>query len=210
MTIYDITLPIHPDLPVWPGDPAIELEQVASIAQGSNANVSRLACSVHIGTHVDAPRHFIDGAGSVDQLDLRVLVGRVHVLDCRGVEQITAQVLEEAGISSRARRILLKTDNSVHWHEGHSEFVEEFVALRPDAAQWIVAHGIQLVGIDYLSIAPYRESKPTHQILLGAGVVIVEGLNLWSVPAGRYTLHCLPLHLVGSDGAPARVILTGP
>lgn len=210
MKIYDITLPIHPDLPVWPGDPAIQLERVASISQGSNANVSRLACSVHIGTHVDAPLHFIDGGNSVDQLELKTLIGRAHVVDCRGIDQITARVLEAAGISKRARRLLLKTDNSRLWNEGQKDFIEDFVALQPDAAEWLIKQGIRLVGIDYLSIAPYHQGAPTHQILLRAGIVIVEGLNLGPVPAGRYTLHCLPLNLVGSDGAPARVILTGP
>jgi arylformamidase len=210
MKMYDITLPIDPALPVWPGDPAIELERAASITQGSDANVSRLACSVHVGTHVDAPLHFIDGGESVDRLDLRILTGRAHVVDCRGVSQISAAKLEAAGIPKRARRLLLKTDNSSLWHAGVSDFIEDFVALLPDAAGWLVERGIQLVGIDYLSIAPFHDGVPTHQILLKAGVIIVEGLDLWKVPAGRYTLYCLPLKLTGSDGAPARVILYGP
>lgn len=210
MKMYDITVPIHPGLPVWPGDPAIQLERVANISQGSDANVSQLACSVHIGTHVDAPLHFVEGGDSIDQLNLHTLIGRAHVVDCRGTDQISREVLEHAVISKRARRLLFKTDNSRLWHEGAAEFVEHFVALEPDAAEWIVERGIRLVGIDYLSIAPYHQSVPTHQTLLKAGIVIVEGLNLWSVPPGRYTLHCLPLNLVGSDGAPARAILTGP
>jgi arylformamidase len=210
MKIYDVSLPIHPKLPVWPGDPPIELVREASIDQGSNANVSRLACGVHVGTHVDAPLHFIKEGASVDQFDLNRLTGRVHVVDLRGVTTITSGLLNSAGISKRARRLFFKTDNSHLWQVQRSAFVEDFVAMQADAAEWVVRRGIQLVGIDYLSIAPFQASGPTHRTLLEAGVIVVEGLNLWSVPPGRYTLYCLPLNLVGSDGAPARVILIGP
>ena len=210
MKIFDISLPIHPDLPVWPGDPPIELTRQESISPGFDANVSRIACGVHIGTHVDAPLHFIDGGAAIDDLDLNTLIGRVHVLDCRGTNRITADFLERMGITKRARRLIFKTDNSRLWKEERQTFYEDFVAVEPDAAQWLVARGVQLVGIDYLSIAPYRASVPTHQILLGAGIIVIEGLNLASVPPGRYTLYCLPLKLVDTEGAPARVILTGP
>lgn len=210
MKIYDISLPISPHLPVWPGDPPVEIDRLASIASGSDANVSRLACGVHMGTHVDAPLHFIDGGESVDQLALSTLVGRAHVVDVRGEATITSATLETLGITKKARRVLFKTDNSRLWSEGAREFRENFIALQPDAAEWLVDRGIMLVGIDYLSIAPFDDSIPTHQVLLEAGVVIVEGLNLSAVPPGRYALYCLPLTLVGSDGAPARVILMGP
>jgi arylformamidase len=210
MKIYDVSLPIHPQLPVWPGDPPIELVRESSIDQGSNANVSRLACGVHVGTHVDAPLHFIQGGSSVDRFDLNKLIGRVHVVDLQGVRTITAGSLDSAGITKRARRLFFKTDNSRLWQEGHSDFVEDFVAMQADAAEWVVQRGIQMVGIDYLSIAPFKASGPTHRTLLKAGVIIVEGLNLWSVPPGRYNVYCLPLNLVGSDGAPARVVLMGP
>lgn len=210
MKIYDVSLAISPDLPVWPGDPPVELQRVESISAGSKANVSSLACGAHIGTHIDAPIHFIDGADSVDQIDLQTLIGRVHVIDLQGEETITASKLEAAGITKRARRLLFKTDNSRLWHQGHPSFFEDYVALEADAAEWLVERGIRLVGIDYLSIAPFQDVVPTHRILLNAGVVVVEGLDLWSIPPGRYTLYCLPLNLKGSDGAPARVILIGP
>jgi arylformamidase len=199
MKIYDISLPISQDLPVWPGDPPIELTRQASISAGSDANVSRLACGVHMGTHVDAPLHFVDGAESVDQFNLSTLIGRVHVVDLRGETAITAAKLEAIGITRRARRVIFKTDNSQLWHDEQSEFFEDYVALQPDAAEWLVD-----------SIAPFHDGVPTHRILLKAGIVILEGLNLWSIPSGRYTLYCLPLNLKGSDGAPARVILIGP
>jgi arylformamidase len=210
MKLYDISLPVQPQMPVWPGDPKVELTRQASIAGGSDANVSYMASGVHMGTHVDAPLHFIDGAESVDQLDLQALIGKVHVVDFRGVNQITSKELEAAGISPRAKRLLFKTDNSTLWQDLSHDFYEDFVAVSADGAEWLVERGLQLVGIDYLSIAPFHDGVPTHQILLGAGVVILEGLNLAEVPPGRYTIYCLPLNLVGSDGAPARVLLMGP
>lgn len=210
MKIYDISLPIHPEMPVWPGDPPIELSRLESISAGSDANVSRIACGVHIGTHVDAPLHFIDGGATIGELDLNTLIGRVHVLDCRGTDRITADLLERMGITKRARRLIFKTDNSQLWEEERQDFYEDFVAVEPDAAEWLVDRGVQLVGIDYLSIAPYHASVPTHQILLGAGIVVIEGLNLASVQPGRYTLYCLPIKLLDCEGAPARVILLGP
>jgi arylformamidase len=210
MKFYDISLPIHPGLPVWPGDPSIVVTREASISEGSDANVSSIACGVHVGTHVDAPLHFIEGGDAVDRLDLNTLIGRVHVLDCRGVKTITADLLESRAITKRARRLIFKTDNSQLWQEQPRDFFEDFVAVQADAAEWLVARGVRLVGIDYLSIAPYHAGVPTHKILLGAGIVVIEGLNLHGVPPGRYNLICLPLHLKGSDGAPARVILTGP
>ncbi len=210
MKIYDISLPIKPDLPVWPGDPPVKLTRVESLSEGADANVSHIACGVHMGTHVDAPLHFIDGSAAIGDLELSTLVGRVHVLDCRGVDRITADLLERMGITKRARRLIFKTDNSRLWEEPRRDFYEDFVAVERDAAEWLVERRVQLVGIDYLSIAPYQASIPTHQILLGAGVVVIEGLNLASVPPGRYTLYCLPIKLVDSEGAPARVILTGP
>lgn len=210
MKIYDVTLPIHPELPVWPGDPPIEITQVAKISEGSDANVSRIACGVHMGTHVDAPLHFIEDGASVDSFDLNTLIGRVHVVDLRTELTITADKLERQRITKRARRLIFRTDNSRFWQSGRSTFEEQFVALQPDAAQWLVDRNIQLVGIDYLSIAPFDHGTPTHRILLRAGVVIIEGLNLSHVPPGRYTLYCLPLNIIGSDGAPARVVLIGP
>jgi arylformamidase len=93
------------------------------------------------------------------------------------------------------------------WSQGETKFQTNFVAITEDGAEWLVEHGVQLVGVDYLSVAPYEDSTPTHEILLKAGVVIVEGLDLSKVMRGFYDLYCLPLKIAGSDGAPARVIL---
>ena len=209
MRIYDISLGVSPDLPVWPGDPAIKLERVKSIAEGANSNVSHLACSVHVGTHVDAPLHFIDGASAVEKLPLKVLTGRAYVVDMRRADTIDAAALEASDLPPRTRRVLFRTRNSDYWVRKQPEFQKDFVAIEPSGAEWLVRKGVQLVGVDYLSVAPFGRSKDTHRILLEAGVVVVEGLNLSDVRRGRYTLYCLPLKLVGSDGAPARAILVG-
>jgi arylformamidase len=209
MRVYDISLGVSPDMPVWPGDPPVVLERVRHISQGANSNVSRLAFGVHVGTHVDAPLHFIDGGQAVDKLPLRVLNGRAYVVHLPKADLIDEGMLQEAGIPPRTRRVLFRTRNSELWARGERQFQEDFVAIDPSGASWLVRKGVQLVGVDYLSVAPYGQSRKTHRILLENGVVVVEGLDLSEVAQGRYTLHCLPLKLVGSDGAPARAILVG-
>ena len=208
MTIYDISLSISPDLPTWPGDPGLKLEQYESIEQGAVYNATKISSSVHVGTHVDAPRHFLKDGGAVEQLSLEVLTGPCYVAQLPdGIDAITSDVLDRTEITSEMKRVLFGTSNSHYWAKGESKFHTDFVAITEDGAQWLVERGIQLVGIDYLSVAPYSESIPTHTVLLKAGVVIVEGLNLSSIMRGFYDLYCLPLKIVGSDGAPARAIL---
>jgi len=209
MKTYDITIPIEPDMPVWPGDPAVSLQQVSKIEAGDNANVTHVSLSAHTGTHVDAPYHFLSDGDTLEKVPLNLLMGRVYVLHLPDVDLITADVLKRAEIPPRTRRVLFKTRNSEFWERGVKEFQADFVALSSDAAQYLVNRGVKLVGIDYLSIAPYRESRPTHEILLQAGIVIIEGVNLSEVTQGRYTLYCLPLNLQGVDGAPARAVLVG-
>ncbi len=209
MRTYDITLTISPDLPTWPGDPGVEIERVEKIEDGSNANVSRVDMGVHTGTHVDAPYHFLQDGITVDELNLSLLTGRAYVLHLPEVDLITAAVLEEAQIPPRTRRVLFKTRNSELWAGAETEFQTDFVGLSEDGAEYLVRRGVKLVGMDYLSIAPFKQSRPTHERLLEAGVVVVEGLNLTEVEQGRYTIYCLPLKIANSDGAPARAILIG-
>ncbi len=210
MKTYDISLPISPGLPVWPGDPPVVLEKVSSMDNGAHDNISRLACSVHTGTHVDAPHHFLNDGRTVEKLPLDVLMGPAQVVFIPDeVGLITSDVLGQAGIQSGTSRLLLKTRNSRRWDDSPWEFVRDFVGLSEDGAEWVVRNGVNLIGIDYLSIAPFKQSIPIHRILLEPGMVILEGLDLRAVAPGFFTLYCLPLNLVGSDGAPARVILTG-
>ena len=208
MKIIDLTLGISPAIPVWPNNPGVELERMNKIEAGANSNVSRLALGVHTGTHVDAPVHFVQGATGVDTLDLATLIGPACVIYLPKVNRVTAPDLIAAKIPPRTKRLLIKTRNSDYWARGETEFHTDYVGVGPDAAEWLVKKKIALVGVDYLSVAPWKESKPTHEILLKAGVVVVEGLNLSAVKPGLYTFTCLPLKLVGCDGAPARAILT--
>jgi len=210
MTIYDITLTISPNMPVWPGDPAVELTQVSFIDQGANANVSHLSLGVHTGTHIDAPHHFLNDHRTVESLALDVLTGPCYVLQLeQGIPSITADVLAAANLPDGVTRLLFRTRNSDLWAKGVTEFQTDFVAVTLDGAEWLVRHAIKLVGVDYLSVSPYKNSRPTHEALLKAGVVIVEGLDLSRVEQGFYDLYCLPLKIAGADGAPARTILVG-
>src|SRR5512134_1196781 len=171
MTIYDISLTISPNLPTWPGDPALELEQIESMDKGAHANVTRLSAAVHLGTHVDAPYHFLNDGGTVELLPLEVLTGPCYVAQLPdGIEAITAEVLERTEITSAMKRILFGTRNSHLWARGESKFQTDFVGITEDGAEWLLERGVQLVGVDYLSVAPYADVMPTHLLLLGRGV----------------------------------------
>ncbi len=209
MRTYDITLTITPQIVVWPGDPPVSIKHSSSIAAGDNSNVSEISMSCHTGTHVDAPDHFLNNGVTVEDLSLDLLVGRAYVLYLPDVDLITAAVLMEADIPPRTRRLLFKTRNSQLWANGGKSFQTDYVGLSVDAAELLVDRNVKLVGIDYLSIAPYKMGAPVHTILLAAGVVVIEGLDLSKVSQGRYTLHCLPMKLGGVEGAPARCILVG-
>ncbi|MBN2387911.1 MAG: cyclase family protein [Anaerolineales bacterium] len=209
MKIYDISLTMSPGMPVWPGDPPVALTRVASMDEGAHANLTHLACSAHTGTHVDAPHHFLNDRRTVEGLPLEVLTGPACLVRIPDqVTLITAAVLEAAAIPAGTERLLLKTANSALWGQG-AEFFTAFVGVSEDGAAWLVRSGIRLIGVDYLSVAPYKQGVPTHRALLAGGVVIVEGLDLRAVEPGEYALYCLPLKLAGSDGAPARAILVG-
>ncbi len=211
MKIYDISLTIKNGMVVWPGDPRVKLERISKIEDGEHANVSRLEMSVHTGTHLDAPRHFIQGAKTIETLPLDILIGPVQVVQLAdSVNLITALEVEQAGIAPGIIRVLFKTRNSAIWLRKEAKFDTGFVAVSADGAEALVRKGIRLVGIDYLSIAPFNASVPTHKILLGSEMIVLEGLDLNGVPAGNYTLFCLPPKLEGSDGAPARTILIEP
>jgi arylformamidase len=163
---------------------------------------------VHSGTHVDAPAHFIENGASVEQLPLEALMGPVTVVELLEAEIITPELLEAQELAPETRRLLVKTKNSALWADPGHAFNPDFVALNSESARWIVNQGIDLVGIDYLSIQMFKDTEPlTHRILLEAGIVIVEGLDLRMVDPGDYQLFCLPIKLAGCEGAPARAVL---
>jgi arylformamidase len=212
MPIIDISLPLSAQLPTWPGNAPFEWTPVKRLASGGSSNVSRLVLGSHSGTHVDAPRHFFDDGEGVGELSLDVLMGPCRVVE---VEGDTFPAGQGRGIGlpelrraagSPPERLLLKTRNSTLW--ARDDFSPDFASLTPEAAAWAVAHGVRLVGIDYLSIERFKSpGAPTHHTLLAAAVVVIEGLNLADVAPGAYELICLPLRIPGADGAPARVVL---
>jgi arylformamidase len=210
-TIIDISLPIGPDLLTWPGDPAIEIEPRRRIAAGDEANVSELRIGTHTGTHVDPPVHFVDGAAGIDRVPLEALVGPCLVADVRGkAGELGASDLEPLDLPSGVERLLLRSDNSEMWRHLPTAFPDTYTCLSPEAATWVVARGVRLVGIDFLSVERRGSpGHPTHVELLSNGVVVVEGLNLGDVEPGDYSLTVLPLEIVDGDGGPARAVLFG-
>lgn len=207
MKVIDISLTIDENLPVWPGDTRFKLSRRQTIDE-SDSNVSSLASSVHVGTHVDAPFHFVRGGATTETLVLETMIGPVQVVQLPDAcNIISASDIEACGLEAGIQRVIFKTRNSALWIKREKEFKKDFVAIAPDGAEYLVNHGIRLVGVDYLSVASFDNPVPTHTILLKAGVVALEGLDLSQVQPGRYTLYCLPIKLGGSDGAPARVIL---
>ena len=201
---YDVTVPISARLPVWPGDPKVRLER-SRFADGDNVVHSlRLHLGNHTGTHVDAPRHMLEDGATLDQIPIERWLGPARVL---AVEAPQVGAEELAGVDLQGiDKLLFKTANAGKLHE--PEFDTDFVALTPSGARLLVERGVRLVGIDYLGIEAYSsEDFATHHILLGAGVLIIEGLDLARVPPGDYELLCLPLAIERGDGAPARVVL---
>ncbi len=205
--LIDISVPLHSGIPVWPGSTGYLLTQSSCQENGDASMNSMLDMDVHVGTHVDAPCHFIPGAASSEALSLEALIGPAHVALVEDAEVVTPELLSGLGLEPDVERLLLKTRNSELWEKGESEFRSDFVALTADAARWLVDHGIILIGIDYLSVQRFGDPPLTHEILLRSGMVVLEGLNLAGAVPGRYELICLPLRLVGSDGAPARAVL---
>ncbi len=205
MKLIDVTVPIDSNLATYPGNTPFSLEGIKRLANGDSSNVSTLHLSAHAGTHVDAPKHFFDDGGGVESLPLEMLCGRTRVVELTTRKAVTAEDL--AGLDLREDvRLLLKTSNSRLW--GSSRFHDDFIGVSEGAARFLVDRGVKVVGVDYLSVEPFKTpGAPTHHVLLGAGVIVIEGLNLRDVEPGSYEMFCLPLAVVGADGAPARVIL---
>jgi arylformamidase len=203
--MIDVTVPMSAALPRVPGDPGFELELVQRIGDGEPCNVSKITMGAHSGTHVDAPYHFLADGPTIEQLSLEILMGKCRVIEVAGRDRIDRPELEALDLRDDIR-ILLKTRMSGQLR--HPEFRHDFVHLTPEAATYLVQAGLKLVGVDYLSVEKLDSTGfPVHHTLLGAGVVIIEGLDLSQVEPGEYELTCLPLLIAGGDGAPARVVL---
>lgn len=202
----DITMPLRNGMVNWPGDAPFAMTRDASMERGDVCNLSRLSLSAHTGTHMDAPRHFIADGATMEQMPLDTLIGTCRVIELECAEQITPHDLLPHDIK-RGQRVLFKTRNSARDWSGEA-FDTNFVSIRKDAAEYLVERGVRLVGVDYLSIGGYeKDGVETHQIILGAGICVIEGLRLQGIHPGKYDMICLPMKIEGADGAPCRVVI---
>src|SRR4051794_31292614 len=205
MKLIDVSLPLDAALPTYPNNTPFSLEAIKRIARGDSSNVSTVHMSVHGGTHVDAPRHFFDEGTGVEGLPLEVFCGRARVIEVTSRKAIAADDFERVNLSEDIR-VLIKTHNSRLW--GDAAFHPDYIGVSESGAKHLVEHGVKVVGVDYLSVEAYKTpGAPAHHVLLGAGTIVIEGLNLRDVDPGIYEMYCLPLAIVGCDGAPARVVL---
>jgi arylformamidase len=205
MKLIDVTVPLDPNTPTYPGNTVFGLEPIKRLARGDSSNVSTLHLSAHAGTHVDAPRHFFDDGAGVESLALEMLCGRARVVELTTRKGITPDDLSGIDLNEDVR-VLFKTLNSRLW--ASPEFHPDFVGITEAGARYLVERGVKVLGVDYLSVEPYKTpGAPAHHVLLGAGTIVIEGLNLRDVEPGIYEMFCLPLAVVGADGAPARVVL---
>ena len=202
----DVSVPISSGMVHWPNNPPVVIERTLDIERGDSANVSKISMGTHTGTHMDAPVHFLDRGEGIDGLPLSVAIGRARVIQIEDTKSVNPDELVRHKIG-RGERILFKTRNSTGcWQTG--PFMEDFVYISSLAAQYLADLSVRMVGIDYLSVGGFRAGgAATHRYLLEAGIWIVEGLDLSRVGQGLYELICLPLKIVGGDGAPARVLL---
>jgi arylformamidase len=205
MKLIDVSVPLDAPLPTYPNNTPFSLESIQRIAQGASSNVSTLHMSAHAGTHVDAPRHFFDDRPGTEALPLEMLIGRTRVVEITSRSAIVADDFSAINLSNDIR-LLIKTHNSRLW--ASREFHPDYVGVSESAARYLVDRGIKVLGVDYLSVEKFHTpGAPAHHVLLGAGTIVIEGLNLAEVEPGVYEMICLPLRIVGSDGAPARVVL---
>lgn len=203
MALHDISVPLRPGMAIYHDNPGFEVELASSIAAGATANVSRLTMGVHTGTHIDGPSHFFEDGAGADSLPLATMIGPALMVELPdiGTCPIDAAALDGADIPQGTERLLLKTPNSELW--GSDEFTRDFARLDGSGAEHLLEIGVRLIGIDYLSIG----DGEAHRALLGAGVVALEGLDLRRIEPGPYELLCLPIRLIDTDGASARVVL---
>lgn len=191
----------------WPGDGRVEIRQVSSMADGAVCNVTRLNMSVHTGTHMDAPRHFVADGITMEQWPPDATIGSCRVIEIKDTEAVTAAELAKHR-PQPGERLLFKTRNSAERRLESAEFYEPFVYIARDAALLLVEAGVRAVGVDYLSVGGfYKDGVETHVALLGAGIWVIEGLRLTDIDPGPYDLNCMPLNIKGSDGAPARALI---
>lgn len=208
--LIDVTVSLREGLPTWPSSPGFGLITESWMEDGDLVTNSSITSDVHVGTHLDAPAHFLRAGATVEELGLNPLIGPVDVVRVAdSVDIINANVLREIAVPNDVERLLLKTANERWWPESDG-FIEDYVALDETGARWCVERGLVLVGIDYMSIQARGASTETHRSLMRAGIAVVEGLDLRDVTPGRYQLICLPMRIAGAEAAPVRAVLRPP
>jgi len=202
----DITVPVYNGLVHWPGDPAFDGQRKADMSRGDVCNLTKLSMSAHTGTHMDAPLHFVRDGATMDALPIDAVVGQARVIKIDDPAAVQPAELEKYDLQP-GERILIKTRNSDRaWHE--EPFDEDFVHISAAGGQYLVDRQVRTVGVDYLSIGGYKtDGVECHQIMLGAGIWVIEGLDLSAIAPGKYELACLPMRLRDAEGAPARAIV---
>lgn len=205
--IIDISIPLENGMPVWPKSVGPRLKRILSFKKGDSWTETEIQMNLHTGTHIDSPLHCIRGGVSIDKLPLNAMIGPAFVVYLPKVKAIIAKDLENLNLPKDTSRLLFRTSNSNFWQKKEKKFQKDFVGLAPDAASWIANRGIELVGIDYLSIAQFKKTTEVHRILLKNGIIILEGLNLSKVKQGVYQLICLPLKLINTEAALTRAML---
>jgi arylformamidase len=203
----DVSIPISSDLPVWPGDPIPQLTWLSQISRGEGINLSKVEMGLHNGTHIDASSHFIEGGISIDEIPLDLLIGEVQVINVpTELKIIKDEFLNTLNIKL-PEKVFFKTINSFMLYLHDKRFVEDYVGIDRSAAKWLVDNNVKVVGIDYLSVAPFWDEVETHRILLEANVIVIEGLDLSEIQEGAYRFICLPINIKGREAAPARVVM---
>lgn len=202
----DVSVPLRSGMVHWPGDPPASITRALDMDHGAACNVSQLSLGAHTGTHMDAPVHFFPHGAGIDTMPLDATIGPARVLPITDPTAITVAELRQHQIA-RGERILFKTRNSARsWV--NEPFIEDFVYIAHESAQYLAQAGVRTIGVDYLSVGGYHIDGPeTHHALLGAGIWIIEGLDLSAISPGSYDLICLPLRILGADGSPARAVL---
>ncbi|MGE5438565.1 MAG: cyclase family protein [Bacteroidota bacterium] len=201
----DVSAPVHSGMVHWPGEPEVSVYRISSISDGKDANVSGLSMSAHTGTHMDAPFHFIQNGKDISQVPFEALIGDALVIDVKNPEVVDLQDLRDYDIRPNDR-VLFKTNNSDReWF--NMGFSTNYTGLSARAAKYLAERKVQLVGIDFISIGTHAEDEEVHRTLLGQGIWIIEGLYMKDIAEGAYEMICLPLRLIGCDGAPARTVL---
>jgi arylformamidase len=203
MALIDLSRPLRPGLPHWPGDVPFALQPTLRLAAGGSCNLSALTTSLHNGTHLDAPWHYLEGGARIEAVPLEVCWGPAVVIDVRGADAVERKHLAGHDFAS-SPRVLLRTDA---WGDA-GQFPAAWPLLAEDVPAWLGARGVCLLGVDVPSVDALDSSElPRHRALAAAGVFILESLDLHGVAAGRYELCALPMRIDGADGSPVRAVL---